>query len=127
MRTPRKHLLPLLLMGLAGVARVALGDGMPIERGRVVGRATTITLTDAQLKCLRAAEAQGKPKLLTLSKNQRVKLWLLGGAAPPTLGIYNTRTGENDCTCEASNLGPWFAEFKVPRVVFTSVAITVVS
>jgi len=106
---------PLSVLACLGAAdRTARADGMPIKNGRFVGGpATVITLTVAQLKQLRAADEQAGPKVLILTEGQRASLQRSARAAPLRLGIYNTRKGETDCTCEAVNRGLWFAEGKV--------------
>ena len=84
-------------------------DGIPIDEGRFIGGKTTvITLTEGQVNTLVQAEKLGKPKRVSLSEHQRWSLQETAGSAPVMLFVYNTRTGENDCTCEAQNLGLWF-------------------
>jgi hypothetical protein len=103
---------PLLafLLGTPAAAR----DGMPIENGRFVGGpSTVITLSDDQAQKLRDRESDGSFKELALSEAQRVALQRSAGAAPVMLLVYNTRKGENDCCCEARNLGLWFSAYQL--------------
>ena len=102
-----------VLWSVAG-PHVAFADGMPVERGRFIGGPVTVLkLTPQQVRVLNAAEAQNQPKVLLLSEKQRVQIQRDAGLAPLQLHVYNTRKGENDCCCEASNRGLWFADNKL--------------
>jgi len=96
------------------LSSAAFSDGMPIKNGRFIdGPSTVLTLTPAQAATLRIAEERREPKVLVLSEAQRMRLLRSAGAAPMKLDVYNTRKGENDCTCEAVNRGLWFEEGSV--------------
>jgi len=89
-------------------------DGMPIgEDGRFEGGETiVIGLSDSQKQRL------AKSPMLKLSAEQKQVIRRTHGFSPSELFIYNTRKGDNDCTCDAYNRGLWFHEgmVEVPRM-----------
>ena len=91
---------------------LALLDGMPIRDGRFAGGPVTILSLDADQ--VRALEVD---RDLRLTGAQRLALYRSAGATARTLWIYDTRIGENDCTCDAENLGLRFsgAQIEVPH------------
>jgi len=98
------------MLGVSLSIGQVLADGMPIEEGRYVGgKVTELTLSPWQVTQLRAGDAQ----VLQLSQRQRNRLRTESGSAPHRLYIYNTRLGENDCTCCAVNRGLWFADWRI--------------
>lgn len=101
-----------LLMILAGSTNVR-ADGMPIDsQGRFVGGETiVIGLSETQQAAL------AKDRVLKLNAAQRRQIRKIHGFSPSELHIYDTRVGENDCTCEAYNRGLWFNAglVEVPR------------
>jgi hypothetical protein len=100
----------IILLILAIVPRLALADGMPIDKtGRFYGGTTTvITLTKAQIKTLSLPE--NKWHRLALTDEQRAKLKKESGKNPVMFMFYDTRIGETDCTCEAANRALRFSE-----------------
>lgn len=92
------------------------GDGMPIENGRFVGKVTVITLTKEQKERMAENRArierwrqnpttdQGEwnPRI-SLTPGQRAQLQKESGQGPELFLFYETRFGENDCTCHAAN------------------------
>jgi hypothetical protein len=108
------------------LSSAAFADGMPIHEGRFTGGPTTVlTLTPVQAATLRKAEERREQKFLILSEAQRMCLMRSAGAAPAKLVIYDTRTGENDCTCEAVNRGLWYEEgsVEVPHTYLAAEAV----
>lgn len=89
---------------------IALADGMPIAKnGRFSGGQTTvITLTRAQIKMLSLPE--NKWHRIALTDEQRAKLNKEAGKSPSLFMFYDTRIGENDCTCGAANRALRFSE-----------------
>ena len=86
------------------------GDGMPIINGRFAeGAVSELKLSPWQVLLLRV----GGASVLELSEAQRNQLRAESGSGPARLYIYNTRLGENDCTCEAVNRGLWFSEWRM--------------
>jgi hypothetical protein len=96
-------MLALALLGL---------DGMPLRDGRFTGGPVTVlALSEDQMRSLDA------DRELILSRAQQAALWRAARAAPRTLRIYDTRVGENDCTCGAESRGLRFdqARIEVPH------------
>lgn len=92
----------------------ALADGMPIGRdGRFEGgEVVLLRLSVAQQALLMRGRS------LRLDAAQRERIRKVHGFAPASLEIFDTRHGENECTCNAYNRGLRFAEeeVEVPRV-----------
>ncbi len=87
---------------------LALLDGMPIRDGRFAGGPVTILSLDAdQIRALSVGRD------LLLSGAQRAMLMRSAGSAPRMLWIYDTRIGENDCSCDAENRGLRFSETQI--------------
>ncbi|HEX7901669.1 MAG TPA: hypothetical protein VF950_28175 [Planctomycetota bacterium] len=87
-------------------------DGMPLENGRFAGGpATVLSLSPDQARSLR------ERRTLVLSGSQRDALRRSAGRAPATLLVYDTRAGENDCGCEAVDVGLRFSpdQIEVPH------------
>ncbi len=109
MRTQLAALLLSILMPISAIA-----DGMPIgEDGRFVGGETiVIGLSEAQESGLT------NDRTLKLNREQKRLIRKLHGFAPSELFVYDTRIGENDCTCDAYNRGLWFQKgmVEVPRL-----------
>lgn len=97
-----------------GLPIAALADGMPIgEDGRFTGGETIlIGLTDVQKSALAAG------RNLSLNREQKRLIRKTHGFSPSELIVYDTRVGDNDCTCGAYNRGLRFHEgmVEVPRI-----------
>jgi hypothetical protein len=109
---------------IAALSSTAFADGMPIRNGRFSGGPSTVlALTPDQASALRRNEERGEFKVLVLSDVQRRRLLESAGTAPASLDVYDTRKGENDCTCEAENRGLWFEEgsVEVPHAYLSAV------
>ena len=108
-----RAMLAVLLLSI-GMPFAAMADGIPIgEDGRFTGGETiVIGLTAAQKSGLVAN------RTLRLNSEQKRLIRKLHGFAPSELYVYDTRVGENDCTCDAYNRGLWFHEgmVEVPRM-----------
>lgn len=98
---------------------------MPIEKGRFQGTVVVLGLTDAQVRELDAAGAwrEALPKsgpgsfppsdewpsvlreglLLTMTQRRHLARDAHAEEIPERLAIYDTRRGENDCSCGACN------------------------
>ena len=87
---------------------LALLDGMPIRDGRFAGGPVTVLSLDADQVRSLAVERD-----LVLSGAQRAALARSAGSAARTLWIYDTRVGENDCSCDAENRGLRFSETQI--------------
>lgn len=98
------------LFVLSAMVGLALADGMPIDKdGRFKGGPTTVvTLTAEQIKFLAGPER--KWERISLSSEQRAKLMIEAGKSPEQFSFYDTRIGENDCTCAAENRALRFSE-----------------
>jgi hypothetical protein len=105
------------------LAGAVLADGMPIQDGRFVGAVTVITLTKAQrgqvdkdwarLQRWRkegSSEFGGPTPRIALTARQRAQLRKDSGKAPRFFLFYETRFGQNDCTCHAANNALRFSE-----------------
>lgn len=101
------------LFAVLGVP-AAFADGMPVgEDGRFTGGETIIIgLTGGQKAGL------ASDRVLKLNAEQRRIIRKVHGFSPSSIFIYDTRTGENDCTCSAYNRGLLFSAdlVEVPRV-----------
>lgn len=86
----------------------AFADGMPLTDGRFSGGAATeIKLSPWQWLQLRVGDAY----VLELTNIQSDLVKRNSGSGISRVFIYNTRRGENDCTCCAVNRGLWFSEW----------------
>jgi hypothetical protein len=112
----------MILLGSIMAPQFALADGMPIDQsGRFSGGPTTvITLTAAQIEAL--AVPENKWRRIALTGEQRTKLMKEAGSSPSIFRFYDTRIGENDCTCEAANRALRFSESQaeIPHAYLTS-------
>lgn len=101
----------ILLAALVLMTAPAAADGLELKNGRYDGMVTVLTLTDDQI------DALTKSRDLSLTKEQRRLLGKIIAAPPTTLFVYFTMDGENDCTCQAANLGLRFSkrEIEVPH------------
>lgn len=88
----------------------AFADGMPIANGRFSGgEVTEIIVSPWQWAQLRLGDAY----VLELTQTQSELIKRKSGSSISRVYIYNTRIGENDCTCCAENRALWFSEWKL--------------
>ena len=85
----------------------AFADGMPIENGRFVGKVTTLVLTPNQIKSIE------RDRSLELTQVQKEVLKKEAGLTATRFYVYETRKGENDCTCFAWNRALRYSEDQV--------------
>lgn len=84
-----------------------LADGMPIKDRRFQGKVIILDLTETQ------KEELSEGYLIFTTAKQKEKLKQETAIAPSRFTVYDTRNGENECTCFAHNRALRFSENQV--------------